>query len=385
MRKSKRRNQLFEYGIFLIIILFFSYKIFGLFGSFGSAEEPYIVEYGSIVQENEYDCLILRDETLVFTEKQGEVNYQVNEGDKVRKGYKLYEIEPMQAIENINEDTPRFEIKTTREYIRVSYDTLDVQKQVQDIRRLSANGIYEGITLIEHAIDEKIMQTGEKDFTEEPKERYSGTYSPMSGIVSFNLDGYEEILNRKSVRMLDMGKVHGENIDSTSVKVKQTDTQMPLLKIVDNSVWYVYVYTDLRNIDRFKEGLRVKIVFEDEDVDAEVIETNSEIGNCFVILRINEQASALFGTRMTRMHIINKNIMGLIVPANSLVYQDDEIGVLIKDLNGKAVFKPVRVKGENSEWVVVSDGVFFRKDEDGNEESVDTVKVYDEIIVDISE
>jgi len=104
-----------------------------------------------------------------------------------------------------------------------------------------------------------------------------------------------------------------------------------------------------------------------------------------VILRINEQASALFGARMTRMHIINKNIVGLIVPANSLVYQEDEIGVLIKDLNGKAVFKPVGVKGENSEWAVVSDGVFYRKDEEGNEESVDTVKVYDEIIVDISE
>ncbi|MBK5251198.1 MAG: hypothetical protein JJE29_00915 [Peptostreptococcaceae bacterium] len=385
MRKSKTKNQLFEYGIFLIIILFFCYNILGLLGSFGSAEEPYIVEYGSIVQENEYDCLILRDETLVFSEKSGEVNYKVNEGDKVRKGYKLYEIGPAEVNENSKEDTPFLDIKTAGEYMRVSYDTLDVQKQVQDIRRLSANGIYEGITLIEHAIDEKIMQTGKKEFSEEPVERYSGTYSPMSGIISFKVDGYEEILNRKSVRMLDMGKVYGENIDSTSIKVKKTDTEVPILKIVDNSVWYVYVYTDLRNIDRFKEGARVKIVFEDEDVDAAVIETNSEIGNCFVILRINEQASALFGTRMTRMHIINKNIVGLIVPANALVYQEDEIGVLIKDLNGKAVFKPVGVKGANSEWAVVSDGVFYRKDEEGNEESVNTVKVYDEIIVDISE
>ncbi len=385
MRKIKRSNQVFEYGIFLIIILFFSYNILGFFSSFGSAEEPYIVEYGSIVQENEYDCLILRDEILVFSEKSGEVNYQVNEGDKVRKGYKLYEIGSAEGNESSEGYKPFLDVKTVGEYIRVSYDTLDVQKQVQDIRRLSANGMYEGIALIEHAIDEKIMQTEKKDFSEEAVERYRGTYSPMSGIISFNLDGYEQILNRESVRMLDMAKVHGENIDSKSIKAKQTDTEGPLLKIVDNSVWYVYVYTDLRNIDRFKEGARVKIVFEEEDVDARVIETNSEIGNCFVILRINEQASALFGARMTRMHIINKNIVGLIVPANSLVYQEDEIGVLIKDLNGKAVFKPVGVKGENSEWAVVSDGVFYRKDEEGNEESVDTVKVYDEIIVDISE
>jgi len=385
MKKRKKRSKVFEYGIFLIIVLFFSYKIFGLFSSFGSAEELYIVEYGSIVQENEYDCLVLRDETLVFPNQSGEVNYKVNEGDKVRKGYRLYEIGPRQMGAESGDDKPIIDLKTAGEYTRVSYDLLDVQKQVQDIRRLSANGKYEGIILIKKAIDEKIKQFEKKDSLDKIEEQYRGIQSPISGIVSFELDGYEQILNRESVRMLDMAKVHSENIVSKSVKVEVTDSENPILKIVDNSVWYVYVYTDLRNIDRFKDGAKVKIVFEDEDVDAQVIETNSEIGNCFVILRINEQARALFGKRMTRMHIINKNVIGLIVPVNSLVYQEDEIGVLIKDLNGKAVFKPVSVEGENSEWAIVSDGIFYRKDEDGNEESVDTVKVYDEIIVNISE
>lgn len=60
------------------------------------------------------------------------------------------------------------------------------------------------------------------------------------------------------------------------------------------------------------------------------------------------------------------------------------MGVLVKDLNDKAIFKPVEIKGKNNDWTIVSDRVFYRDLGQGNLEAVDTVKLYDEIIVDIS-
>ena len=385
MRRSNKRHRVFEYGVFLIIIIFFLYKILALIGNFEQPDEPYIVEYGSIVQENEYDCLIIRDEILVFPVESGQIKYKVNEGDKVRKGYPLYYIETGAYGESAVGNAQHVEIKTSGEYLRVAYENLDVGKQVQDIRSLSANGIYDRIALIKHAIDEKIMQAGREEIETEAVNRYNGANSPISGIVSFNIDGYEEILSRESVMFLDMEKVRSETINSVNLKEKEAEKDSPIMKVIDNSAWYVYVYTDLRNIGRFNEGSSVKIVFEDENVDARVVETNNEIGNCYAILRISEQARVFLGKRSTRMHIINKNINGLIVPVDALVYQEDEIGVLIKNINGKAVFKPVGVKGSNNEWAVVSDGIFYRNDENGNVEAVDTVKVYDEIIVDISD
>ncbi|HKL10340.1 MAG TPA: HlyD family efflux transporter periplasmic adaptor subunit [Clostridia bacterium] len=385
MRKSNKKHQALEYGVLLVIIIFFLYNMLALLGDFKEADAPYIVEYGSIVQENEYDCLIIRDEILVFPVESGKVKYKVNEGDKVRKGYPLYDIEAGAYGKDGGDDAYHVDIKTSVEYLRVAYENLDVGKQVDDIRKLSAYGIYDRISLIKNAIDEKIMQTDGEEIETETVNRYNGSNSPISGIVSFNIDGYEEILSRESVMLLNMEKIRSETINSANLKGKEAETDEPIMKIVDNSAWYVYVYTDLRNIGRFNEGSSVKIVFEEENVDAMVVETNNEIGNCYAILRISEQAKTFLGKRATRMHIINKNINGLIVPVDALVYQEDEIGVLIKNINGKAVFKPVGVKGSNNEWAVVSDGIFYRKDENGNAEAVDTVKVYDEIIVDISD
>jgi len=385
MRRSNKSHRMFEYGVFLIIIIFFLYKILVLIGNFEETDESYIVEYGSIVQENEYDCLIIRDEILVFPVESGKIKYKVNEGDKVRKGYPLYYIEAGTYGQNGGDNAQNVEIKTASEYLRVAYDNLDVGKQVKDIRSLSANGIYDRIALIKHAIDEKMMQTDLEEIETQEVKRYNGTNSPISGIVSFNIDGYEEILRRESVMSLDMEKVRSETIKQVNFKEKKAEKDYPIMKVVDNSAWYVYVYTDLRNIGRFNDGSSVKIVLEDENVDAIVVETNNEIGNSYAILRINEQATVFLGNRSTRMHIINKSIKGLLLPVDALVYKEDETGVLIKNVNGKAVFKPVGVKGSNNEWAVVSDGIFYRKDENENVEAVDTVKVYDEIVVDISD
>jgi len=385
MKRGNRKHQALKYGVFLIIIIFFLYKILALVLGFKETNELYIVEYGSIVQENEYDCLIIRDEILVFPAEAGQVKYKVNEGDKVRKGYLLYYNEAGAYLEDNGQNAKSVEIRTSGEYLRAAYENLDIEKQIQDIRYLSSSGIYNRIALIKLAIDEKIMQTDREKIKAKAVERYNETTSPISGIVSFNIDGYEEILNRESVTLLDMEKILSENINSVNLKGRQAENDSPIMKVVDNSAWYVYVYTDLGNIDRFNEGSSVKIVFEDENVDARVVETNNEIGNCYAVLRISEEARVFLGKRSTRMHIINKNINGLIVPVDALVYQEDEIGVLIKNINGKAVFKPVGVKGSNKEWAVVSDGIFYRKDEKENVEAVDTVKVYDEIIIDISD
>lgn len=382
MKKRKGKFDFLRYSVFLVIFVFFIYKVFALFGSLGEKENLHIVEYGSIVQENEYDCLIIRNEVLIFPERQGDVQYLVNEGDKVRKNYRLFQIADGKPDEN-GQPVP-VDIKTSGGFMKATYENLDIQRQVEDIRGFCMDGAYEKVMLIEEAMADKISQAGMQPEKSEPVQRFSGKFSPVSGIVSFYMDGFEEILDVDSVGELDMIRIREEAMNPRLIKSDSAKPETPILKIIDNTVWYVYVYTDLRNIGRFTEGSNVKVVFADDEVNAKVMESHNEIGNCYALLRINEQAKAMSEKRKSRLNIVNQNIEGLILPTNSLVYQGEQVGVLVKDLNDKAIFKPVEIKGKNNDWTIVSDRVFYRDLGQGNLEAVDTVKLYDEIIVDIS-
>lgn len=383
MKKKRRRKRFFEYGAFLVIFMFFIFKVLGLFDSLSEEDALFIVEYGSIIQENEYDCLIVRRETLVFPQKDGGVKYFVNEGDKVRKGTPLYVYDAARP-EGTATMAPS-DVKRLESYLKSPGEAIDVGRQVQDIRVCSMEGDYGSIRLIESAMADKVARTGPPAAVQEPESRWKGTGAPMSGIVSFLVDGYEELLSPERLPLLDMEKLAEETIQGRSMKTGTARESVPVMKIIDNTRWYVYVHTDLRNIGRFHRGSRVQVQFKDETVEAIVADTGDEIGACHALLEIDDQAKAMEGNRQSRLNIINQNIEGLLVPVDALVKQGDREGVLVKDLNGNAVFKPVEIKGKNEAWAVVSDRLFYLEDDQGNMEAVDTIKLYDEILADISE
>src|SRR5699024_863992 len=89
--KNKREMNL---GIFLFAIVFL-YLVITIISYFTSdTVSAYEVREGSIVRDNSYTGLVIRNETVVNAEEDGYVNFYQSENSKVKKGTRIYVLTP---------------------------------------------------------------------------------------------------------------------------------------------------------------------------------------------------------------------------------------------------------------------------------------------------
>ena len=93
MRRFKTRREM-NIGI-LIFALVFVYLIVTIWMYATSKKiSVYEVREGSIVKDNSYTGLVLREEMVVPAETSGYVSYFQNEGSKVKAGRSVYALSP---------------------------------------------------------------------------------------------------------------------------------------------------------------------------------------------------------------------------------------------------------------------------------------------------
>ena len=85
--KNKRELNL---GILLFAIVFLYLVVTVIMYLTGDSISVYEVREGSIVKDNSYTGLIIRQESAVMAEADGYINYYQNENSKVRAGTNIY-------------------------------------------------------------------------------------------------------------------------------------------------------------------------------------------------------------------------------------------------------------------------------------------------------
>ena len=105
MRRFKTRREM-NIGI-LIFALVFVYLIVTIWMYATSKKiSVYEVREGSIVKDNSYTGLVLREEMVVPAETSGYVSYFQNEGSKVKAGSSVYALSPDKLTLENEEETP---------------------------------------------------------------------------------------------------------------------------------------------------------------------------------------------------------------------------------------------------------------------------------------
>ena len=93
--KNKRELNL---GILLFAIVFIYLVVTVITYLTGDNISVYEVRKGSIVKDNSYTGLIIRQESAVMTEADGYINYYQNENSKVKAGTYIYALSPRSLI-----------------------------------------------------------------------------------------------------------------------------------------------------------------------------------------------------------------------------------------------------------------------------------------------
>ncbi len=284
-------------------------------------ETTQVLEPGDLKISYETTGYFIKEEAIGIAAESGDVTYLVSEGTAVKKGYPVVSVE-----ENGSKKEKRF-----TEYL----DMLEG---------------YDGLS-----------------------EEYN---SPISGVFSLTIDGYEDYFTSENMDKIKRETVESLSYDPVNLERSSVIKGEPVYKVSMDDSWYILCWVDEETAETYTEGKKVTLELPEGSVDAIVHSMEKEDGDYRVIFHLDVYYKAFCESRAEDMSIITSDNEGLIVDNKCIVEKNGVQGVYVKNKNGDYSFTRIKVISSNGDQSVIEDVTFT--DDEGNQ--VYTVDVYDEVL-----
>lgn len=404
--KSKEkinRKKIIIYIAFIFILLYLVYAVYLL------VKEPtdkVTVEQGTLYLEETDIGYVIRDEQVVKGNNYKNGMEQIkNEGEKTAKGESIY----------------RYYSKNEEE-LKQKISELDLQ--IQEALKGQKDTSSSDVKLLENQLDEKIemlnkitdmskMEEYRKQINEiiTKKAKLSGETSaagaylkqlynqrtnlenqlnsgaeyikaPVSGIVSYKVDGLEETLTPNNFSTLNK-----EFLEKLNLKTGQLiATSDECGKIIDSSKCYIATITNSEESKKAKIDDKVQIrLANNKIIDAKISYISQENEDeMLVILEIDKQISELANYRKISFDLIWWSSSGLKVP-NQAIIEENGLNYVVRNRTGYLDKILVNVTRKNNKYSIVSNYSTSELEKMGFEKNeISTMKkisIYDELIL----
>ena len=369
--KNKREMNL---GIFLFAIVFL-YLVITIISYFTSdTVSAYEVREGSIVRDNSYTGLVIRNETVVNAEEDGYVNFYQSENSKVKKGTRIYVLTP--------EELNTSDVSAGSSQTVINDETQSgIVLQVQNFNENYSNTDFSSVYLLKDEItaslQNELSQTRTEHLdaaVEESGQTAVTSSAARDGIVAYTIDGLEE-LTKDSFTEADFDRTDYES--ATVSDQMKISTGEPVYKLITDEDWSVIVRleddTARELMEKETTTLKVRIDKDSETLNAafSVIERD---GNYYGCLDFDNSMIRYAEDRYLNIELILEDETGLKIPKTAVVQEEFFVipreylttggnssasGVLKMDENGNAVFQEVDIYNISEE----EDEVYLSKED----------------------
>ena len=208
-------------------------------------------------------------------------------------------------------------------------------------------------------------------------------YSKDAGIVSFEIDGYEEVYKYSDRRKYKYEDLKEKPMSKNMLDNKVSKNNEPIFKIINNYQWYMIIDgSRIQDVDKLQKGSNLKVSYKGKEVIGQIDTVQKEKDKVTLLCNFNTNFEDFYNERFIDLDIIRYTYTGYKIPKKAIIEEGKEKGVYIKDVNDIARFRPINILYENNENVYIDMG-----DENGNialgpkDELSRTVRRYDEIIL----
>lgn len=400
---NKKVNKAKVIFSFLVILIIITYIIFAIINLIKNPSNTFIVKEGKITKEYSEVGYIIRDEVVVKGENYKNGMQQIiDEGSKVAKGESIFRYYS-NGEENLKEKIRELDIKigeaveNTNDLAFTDIKILDTQiaQSLSNINKLnSIQTIQETKKMIAGYVTKKAKIAGEQSPSGsylrgliEERNRYenelnSGSEyitSPLSGIVSYRVDGLEEVLTTG-----DFSKYNKEFLNNLNLKTGRIiSTSNETGKVINNFVCYIATTSKSQEAKEAKIGDKVKITVTGvKTVEAKIVHIIHESENeTTLILEFNEGIENLSLYRKVSFDIIWWDSYGYKV-ANSSIIKEENLNYVIRTKAGYLEKVLVKVKKQGEDYSVVSNYSTSEIKELNIAKGIKTsIMLYDELII----
>ena len=334
----------------------------------------YEVREGSIVRDNSYTGLVIRNETVVNAEEDGYVNFYQSENSKVKKGTRIYVLTP--------EELNTSDVSAGSSQTVINDETQSgIVLQVQNFNENYSNTDFSSVYLLKDEITASLQNELSQTRTEhldaavaESGQTAVTSSAARDGIVAYTIDGLEE-LTKDSFTEADFDRTDYES--ATVSDQMKISTGEPVYKLITDEDWSVIVRleddTARELMEKETTTLKVRIDKDSETLNAafSVIERD---GNYYGCLDFDNSMIRYAEDRYLNIELILEDETGLKIPKTAVVQEEFFVipreylttggnssasGVLKMDENGNAVCQEVDIYNISEE----EDEVYLSKED----------------------
>lgn len=337
MKKSKK---IIAIILVTIIVIYIAYAIYLLIVN---PTDTYIIKQGAISQEDATTAYIIRNEIVIKGENYENGIYSiVSEGEKVAKADSIYryysdsekdisikinelDYKIQELLEKENNITPpSADIKAIENQIEGKLKTVRTLTNIQEIIEYKNN--------INNLMSKKIKFMGDSTENSEIKKliKERNSYeenlkngakyitAPMSGVISYRIDGLEEKLSKDN-----FSTITGDFLNNMDLRTGQIiAVSSECGKVIDNFRCYIAVTMNSNKAMEAKIGDNILLRISNEETDAKIVHINEESGKRTIIFEINKMTEELINHRKIAVDVIWWSESGLKVPNQALIEEN---------------------------------------------------------------
>ncbi len=382
-------------------VALFAYVSYHIFVSLGVTVSTLVTKTDSAEQKISLQAYVVRDESLLYADSGSNVNYLVNDGERVAKGYRLAAVYEGQDVRSeitalddkisvlrksdlgqniVMADTASIDAKLSASVLQIRKNLLNgnidyVLRQRSDLQVLlnkrqvvtnRLDGLADKIKALEDEKNRLLSGEGQQ---------ISYITAPTSGYFYHDVDGYEEVFRGTEISSMTLNGFRS---------LIQADPQDPntektvVGKLVTSFSWYLACPVDADEIGAISVGQRYEVAFPYNNgnritMNLERIITEPDSDDCVLILSSNYATSDMNYLRTQAVELIVRSYTGYRVPVASVRMVDGVQGVYV--LTGSLVeYRRIVPLYE-------ADGYFICEPKDPRDESqYDRLNLHDLII-----
>lgn len=388
-KKKKPKDKALTIILIIVILLFLLFLIryvYGLRFKTTSVE--------SFLSSDRIDGtgVLIRSEKVYISPTSGRVEFLVNEGEKVPVGKEVVSVRGineslLSQIETIEKNIEELSINY--------YDSEENLILLDDIQDKINQGNYSDIseylddrinddgnkTLIAMNIEELLKKQDELSKLLDHSNR--SNHSEHAGIISYEIDGLEQVLKPKdfenySYDKLDLDKIGQINDPKL---IENISGGSPLFKVIDDYIWHIALKVDDERILEFDEGQAFNVELKRGNIlRGEIVKINLEDLRGVMIIEFKDGLHEYYNDRVMDISLIKSQTKAYSIPSESILVKDGQDGVYINHIYGLVRFMPVKIIGEDGNVTYVEQG-----DSSGyitlDGEKVRTITKFDEVFL----
>ena len=323
-RKIVKYRKPFQINIGIIIFIFiFLYLMYYIFTYFTTEHvSGYEVKQGTIAQNNLFQGLILRDETVYYAQESGYINYYCRAGSKAGVGSYVYSIdETGDFYHRMTADNNGQLMVSDESYAHLA----DVADQyLASYSDCNFGQVYQFKYDMEAALLEVLNQNAGMELSSAggnlDMEGLHVYMAEADGVVVYYTDGLEEVTaDTFSASMFDGKSYQKENC----MQRETVAAGDPVYKIINSEYWYVVIPIENELAAELAEEEYIEVRFKKDDTTAwGASQIMNRDGEYYLLLEFKNSMIRFAADRFVDVELLLADTSGLKIPNSAITTKE---------------------------------------------------------------